>query len=306
MAKFEERERIEMIIKDFMDLSDNEKDILFHYILKHNPDYAKTYEETMKSYGSIVFDYGKSFFTLWLNDELKGTIAIVTKDVKNKGEAFITNINIADADNMPFLLDRAIKYASDFYPDVIKLGISPSKNHLVPQIESSGFQRAYEMLTLKYNVFNPDKEKKFPNLFFETLNESNKNAFLNVHNNAFMNTFNAAILTLEEVDELIDKNKDMPDLAGLCIYNGTAVGVYIFEINDNTGWIEAIGIVPDYQGKGLGEMLLRKSVYELYKKGLPEIKLLVVSKNVKAVSLYRKYGFQDDEVYSMWFAKDME
>ena len=59
------------------------------------------------------------------------------------------------------------------------------------------------------------------------------------------------------------------------------------------------GILPDYQGNGLAGILLEESLNFVKQKGY-QVKLEVHNSNVKAINLYKKYGFKylgDYDVY---------
>ncbi|MCX6335229.1 MAG: GNAT family N-acetyltransferase [Bacteroidia bacterium] len=59
------------------------------------------------------------------------------------------------------------------------------------------------------------------------------------------------------------------------------------------------GILPEYQGKGLSKPLLEESLKFVKKKGY-QVKIEVHRKNLKAINLYKKAGFEylgDYDVY---------
>lgn len=53
----------------------------------------------------------------------------------------------------------------------------------------------------------------------------------------------------------------------------------------------AIAVRDDYQGRGLGTMLLKEIISEAKTNKIDSIRLDVVSSNKKAVELYKKFGF---------------
>lgn len=63
-------------------------------------------------------------------------------------------------------------------------------------------------------------------------------------------------------------------------------------------------IHPDYQGKGLGELLARKSLEFIRKKGA-QVKLEVHKKNIPAKRLYEKLGFIVFEAYDIYMKRDL-
>ena len=56
--------------------------------------------------------------------------------------------------------------------------------------------------------------------------------------------------------------------------------------------IQNIGIVPEFQGLGLGQALLAKSLHALRQDGLKRATLEVTARNESAVRFYERFGFR--------------
>jgi len=59
------------------------------------------------------------------------------------------------------------------------------------------------------------------------------------------------------------------------------------------GWIEILGVLPEYQGKGLGRFLLLWSMYTLAKGKARALRLIVEGSNDRARALYDSEGFME-------------
>ncbi|HIK36380.1 MAG: ribosomal protein S18-alanine N-acetyltransferase [Geminocystis sp.] len=57
--------------------------------------------------------------------------------------------------------------------------------------------------------------------------------------------------------------------------------------------ITILAIHPDYQGRGLGSLLLKNLLEEAYNRGLERATLEVAQSNKKAINLYKKFGFKE-------------
>ena len=64
------------------------------------------------------------------------------------------------------------------------------------------------------------------------------------------------------------------------------------------------GILPEYQGKGLSKILLKESL-EVCKKMVLQVKLEVHSANLKAINLYKKFGFIHLGEYNVYIIRDI-
>ncbi len=64
------------------------------------------------------------------------------------------------------------------------------------------------------------------------------------------------------------------------------------------------GILPEYQRKGLSKMLLKESLKFVSEKG-SQVKLEVHSGNLKAINLYKKFGFALLGDYNVYIIRDI-
>jgi Acetyltransferases len=64
------------------------------------------------------------------------------------------------------------------------------------------------------------------------------------------------------------------------------------------------GVLPEYQGRGLSKFLLKESLQFVKKKG-HQVKLEVHSKNFKAISLYKQFGFVHLGEYNVYIIRDL-
>lgn len=73
---------------------------------------------------------------------------------------------------------------------------------------------------------------------------------------------------------------------------GLAGACFATRIGPGAGHIAQICVAPAWQGCGVGEELLRRSLASFRASGLAEASLTVTSSNTRAVRLYEKYGFR--------------
>ncbi len=62
-----------------------------------------------------------------------------------------------------------------------------------------------------------------------------------------------------------------------------------------------MGLIKEVRGKGYGKLLLETAISFLNEKKVSEINLTVVTKNIVALNMYKKRGFQESELLSDWF-----
>lgn len=69
-------------------------------------------------------------------------------------------------------------------------------------------------------------------------------------------------------------------------------------------FLHHFGILPEFRGEGLAELMLKES-FEFVKKTGLQVKLEVHSSNIKAVNLYKKFGFKNLVGYNVYIIRDL-
>jgi ribosomal protein S18 acetylase RimI-like enzyme len=75
-------------------------------------------------------------------------------------------------------------------------------------------------------------------------------------------------------------------------YHGGIIGA-IFE--DSIGWIQNVVVSPEAQGRGIGTLLVDKTLQMFLQHGINSVGLHVTSTNVAAIKMYHRYGFEITE-----------
>ena len=65
------------------------------------------------------------------------------------------------------------------------------------------------------------------------------------------------------------------------------------------GWLNYLGVDPDFRGKGYGKAILAHAVENLRKMGCPKINLQVRNSNRQVIEFYKKSGFYSHDVITM-------
>ncbi len=84
--------------------------------------------------------------------------------------------------------------------------------------------------------------------------------------------------------------------ASFCVWahgRGSLAGFILTSVvSTKNGHVPQVAVAPDYQGQGLGTVLLGRAIQALFEMGYLSVSLSVTSANQRALSLYRKLGFQ--------------
>lgn len=297
-----------MEIKKFKEVSTLQKKELYNLIKSVDLTYNKSTIEMNNVYESDIFNEGNNVFILFDCGQIKGSIAVITKEISVKGEAFITDIYIEKENietKVHFLLEEILKYCNICNARNIKIGIRESEAHLIPYINKLKFMHVYDAVVMRYSEDKYIALKANKDIELSPLSISNSHEYMNIQNQAFINSPNGSTIDEIEVKDYIVQYANDEDLIGICSTGKKPCGVYELSINGDVGWINTLGIVPIYQKKGLGKALIVKCIEKLQEKKIDQIKLLVITTNYVAVKMYRDSGFIDEKIFSYWFQKNI-
>lgn len=106
------------------------------------------------------------------------------------------------------------------------------------------------------------------------------------------------------------KEKDLETVYTKCIQSGGdflllvneqevigSIGVKVMDLDNGIGEVKRLFVLPRYQGKGYGEMLLTELINLSKEKKLRYLRLCTTHKSNKAIKLYEKVGFYNIEAY---------
>ena len=297
-----------MEIKKFKEVSTLQKKELYNLIKSVDLTYNKSFIEMGNVYESDIFNEGNNVFILFDCGRIKGSIAVITKEISVKGEAFITDVYIENKNienKLHFILEAILKYCNICNARNIKIGIRESEVHLIPYINKLKFMHIYDAVVMKYSEDENKVLKANKVIELRPLSISNSHEYMNIQNKAFINSPNGSTLDEVEVKDYIVKYANDEDLIGICFTGEKPCGVYELSINGDVGWINTIGILPIYQNKGLGKALIGKCIDKLQERKTDQIKLLVITTNYVAVKMYRDSGFIEEKIFSYWFQKNI-
>lgn len=74
-------------------------------------------------------------------------------------------------------------------------------------------------------------------------------------------------------------------IVGWCDVRRESIPIYAHE------GVLGMGLLPDYRGRGLGELLIRAALDAARAAGFERVSLTVYGRNARAAALYRKVGF---------------
>lgn len=90
-----------------------------------------------------------------------------------------------------------------------------------------------------------------------------------------------------------------PELFLIAECDGQIVGTVMAGYEGHRGWINYLGVDPEYQRRGIGRQLMVAAEEKLRACGCPKINLQVRSTNAAVIEFYRAIGYAIDDVASL-------
>ncbi len=104
--------------------------------------------------------------------------------------------------------------------------------------------------------------------------------------------------------ELVERRSPMASL--VAEINGEVIGFIIgdasgweYGVPEHIGWIDTIGVDPDYQGKGIAKMLFTEMITALKKVGVATIYTLVNWRDWSLLRFFNAMGFEKGDMVNL-------
>lgn len=97
----------------------------------------------------------------------------------------------------------------------------------------------------------------------------------------------------ENFDDFFDRSKPIEEDASLLLYAGNQIiGFMKINIYDSGGFVNGVGIHPDFRRRGFAKLLMTSSLVQAGNKGMTKLILEVDIQNKRAIALYENLGFK--------------
>jgi len=198
-------------------------------------------------------------------------------------------------------LDLALDLARKHDPDYrLWLGTQSNNFAFKNLLESREFTILRKYWTLEMTLpVHIDSANNSPGVIrkLDLDKEDDLRTYHEVHQNAFSQHFGFMPRQFAEWSELVLRDKDEINMqAWLISINGNPVGFVDFNdelLHNDSGYVSGLGVKQEFQGKGLGEALLRHAIQVNSDLGRSKLCLSVDAGNESgALRLYEKVGMK--------------
>jgi ribosomal protein S18 acetylase RimI-like enzyme len=95
------------------------------------------------------------------------------------------------------------------------------------------------------------------------------------------------------------KMQIQPELFLVGLSGSQVVASIMAGYEGHRGWINYLGVSPDFQRQGIGRRMVEAATAKLETMGCPKINLQVRTSNSKVIEFYKRIGFTIDDTVSM-------
>ncbi len=223
---------------------------------------------------------------------------------KKNREIFLNFIYIRDDENWKFQAEVALLKLMTVIPKSIRKinvesAIINDENRLLSVFQEQGFNiDVRHMLERKIDdIQHVQLPKGFSFINYESkLHYQFIKAFFDAFRNSPEVHIYPELNNLTRTSQLIE-DKMLSDrlIAKGLIFgiekDNRIVGIAMLKSEFNKGFVNAIGVIPQYRSMGLGKALMYESLRRLKANGFSEVRLAVTCSNKRAYSLYQSMGF---------------
>ena len=282
------------MIKQYDQLSIDEKQELRNFITSQDSMSDEDYENYLKMIEGPAFGKGSSFFANFSKGSVTATLGLVELEIPVKGEAFITAARGESADVMD-ILDVCMKRITSQMARKAIMGIKPRYERILSEISQAGFIHTHNLVNMEKNLEKVELDKADESI--TKLTPEHIDEFVRANNSAFLDSPNGATMQIEQANEYLDSGAPVVYL----LLEGSEVRSYCI-LNGN-GLIDTVGTDPLYKKKGYATRMLRYAQQHFKSIGIEKAHLTVIDINKPALNLYLSEGFEITGTASCWFTK---
>jgi ribosomal protein S18 acetylase RimI-like enzyme len=167
--------------------------------------------------------------------------------------------------------------------------------------ESQGMPKGCEWAYMTADLTTLDKEVTFPPTFYiRPITEVKNDDIYPCYYETFMESSDRRFLDQTDEqrrgnfeDEFFNRSNPFEkDASILLYYNEQIVGFIMIMLMEKDGFVNGIGIHPDFRRRGLGKALMLSSMKRAAKNGMKTMILEVDIDNDQAIKLYQRVGFK--------------
>ncbi len=205
-------------------------------------------------------------------------------------------------------MTRAQQIAGDV-PFTLRGSCIADNTGCIHLFEEHGFAVLITQCKLRFDLNQPIPSRNLPDgVTITPFLSEHDNKMYQVFNQAFVGHWIGELSPDEWRERFISTPQFRPELTKLALINGQVIGFYlseVFEKDLKQAWLEIVGVLPEYRGKGLGTALTAHALHSYKKAGFDSCWLGVDDENItNAKRIYVNLGFVQEKATRYFVKKE--
>jgi mycothiol synthase len=200
-------------------------------------------------------------------------------------------------------MERAVQKAGEMGSDktlVLRAGCLVENAGANRLFEKHGFAAIVTQCQLRFDLTRPLPPANFPDgVSLAPYSPKRDDEMRRAFNHAFAGHWIGELSPEEWRERFIATPQFKSELAKLAVANDQVVGFYLSEVFDNQpgcAWLEIVGVLPEWRGKGLGTALTADALNAYKQAGFEFCRLGVDDENItNAKRVYANLGFTQEK-----------
>lgn len=239
---------------------------------------------------------GKNVCLAYDGADLSGFLAWVEG---NYGEFFGSPFVASSETVAQALMDILLKQANA--KNWIRVSAFPEETGKIFALKDRAFAPAFEFVEFEANLSNHQDAILPDGISDQLVTEMHPAEFARLNNDAFVGVDNSLPIDNEEAKEILSSPLLDPALSR--IWRNQSGEALAFSLGNKDGYLDAIGLIPSAQRKGIGTQLYTWILSQAAKNGFSRVFTTVSSRNEGSLRLHRRLGINEVERRTVWEKK---
>jgi len=129
-------------------------------------------------------------------------------------------------------------------------------------------------------------------IVLQSLDQVPEEALVQALNAAYSDYFVPIYLTVSAFRSLVRREDIRLERSLAALAGGSVVGMGLLAVRGPRAWIGGLGVVPEFRRRGVGRLIMNGLTGQARAAGCRQVQLEVITRNERAINLYRSLGFE--------------
>lgn len=250
----------------------------------------------------VKFEYDTSLRELISSSNRFWDYTLVQKEIPRKGKAYLIVRRCEDEEFLPLVERKTLQASRNGAKQIFVTDKEKNMGRLEGVKRLGWFQvsHAYTIQTMELELagYGRPEAREDCELAAVPVTPQTAGQFMDVYETCFFEVPGSATMTMETLQEQM---ADSCCITAFLTCAEKVVGFFMLNIGSDQVELDAIGILPEFAGRGIGRKALEFAIQNGARMNKKKIVLTVASSNQRALHLYESAGFQKQGEPVNWY-----